>query len=132
MLFGLYNAPAVFQRTIDFELHELDGIACFVYLDDVVVFGCNEGEHLKNLELVLEGFQELNLTVKTCKCKFAQSNVLPLGYAISEHGISTNPGKIPAIVNLPIPTKVSEIKTFLGMSVYYRQLVPDHANKHTL
>ena len=108
-------------------MHGLVGTACFVYLDDVVVFGCNEEEHLRNLELVLERFREFNLTVNPSKCKFAQSKVLLLGYTISEHRISKNPDKIRAIVNLPIPTKVSEIRTFLGMSGYYRQLVPDYA-----
>ena len=99
-------------------------------LDDVVVFGCNEEKHLRNFELVLERFREFNLTVNPPKCKhgkFAQSKVLLLGYTISEHGISANPDKTRAIVNLPIPTKVSEIRTFLGMSGYYRQLVPDSA-----
>ena len=127
MPFGLCNAPAVFQRTIESVLHGLIGTACFVYLDDVVVFGYNEEEHLRNLELVLEQFREFNLTVNPSKCKFAQSKVLLLGYTISEHGISENPDKIRAIVNLPIPTKVSEIRTFLGMSGYYHQLVPDYA-----
>ena len=62
MPFGLCNAPAVFQRTIESVLHWLVGTACFVYLDDVLVFGCKEEEHLRNLELVLERFREFNLS----------------------------------------------------------------------
>ena len=31
-------------------LHGLSGSICYVYLDDVVVFGSNEGEHYDNLQ----------------------------------------------------------------------------------
>ena len=105
-------------------LHGLVGTACFVFLDDVFMFGCNEEEHLRNIELVLERFRQFNVTVSPAKCKFEKS----LAHTVSEHGILANPNKIRAIVNLPIPTKISELRTFLCMSAYYRQLMSDYAN----
>ena len=63
------------------------------------------------------------LTVKPAKCMFSQSSLLLLGYIVSKDGISA----VQAIADLPAPTKLSEIRTFLGMSGYYRQLVPNYA-----
>ena len=37
-------------------LGELNLIYCVIYLDDVIVFGCTEEEHLDNLRIVLEHF----------------------------------------------------------------------------
>ena len=38
MLFGLCNAPATFQRTMDHVVAGLQWITCLVYLDDVLVY----------------------------------------------------------------------------------------------
>ena len=50
-----------------------------------------------------------------------------LGYIISANGIRGNPEKTKAISSMKPPTNVSEVRTFLGMTGYYRQLVPDYA-----
>ena len=56
MPFGLKNAPATLQQMIDGALRGLVGKICFVYLDDIVVFGCTLEEHNKN---VFELFERL-------------------------------------------------------------------------
>ena len=70
MPFGLCNAPATFQRAMETVLHGLIGVAYYVYLDDVVVFGATPSEHAHNLRLVLERLQKHHFTLKTSKCKF--------------------------------------------------------------
>lgn len=50
--FGLKNAPAIFQRTIDDVLKEYIGKICYVYRDEIVILGKDEEEHLKNLETI--------------------------------------------------------------------------------
>ena len=42
-----------------------------IYLDDVIVFGCTEKEHLEHLPIVFERFQEFNLKLKPSKCCFS-------------------------------------------------------------
>lgn len=127
MPFGLCNAPATLQRALESILHDLIGVACFIYLDDIVVFGQNEVEHLHNLELIFERFRKHKLTIKPSKCKFLQPSVQLLGYIISEKGIAPNPSKVEAIKLMPSPTKLTELRTFLGMSGYYRQVIPNYA-----
>ena len=127
MPFGLANAPAIFQRTMERVLHGLIGKTCLVYLDDLVVFGTTPEDHLANLRLVFERLRKFNLTVKPSKCSFNKTEILLLGYVIDKNGIRSNPAKVAAIRDLPPPTKVSEVRTFLGMSGYYRNLVQNYA-----
>ena len=54
MLFGLCNAPVTFQHLMQNTLGELNLTYCVIYLDDVIIFGCTEEEHLKHLCVVFE------------------------------------------------------------------------------
>ena len=49
MPFGLCNMPATFQCLMQNALGELNLTFCVIYLDDVIVFGCTEDEHLEHL-----------------------------------------------------------------------------------
>ena len=44
--FGLSCAPAIFQKLIEQLVGDIPGVAC--YLDDIVVTGKSEQEHLDN------------------------------------------------------------------------------------
>ena len=54
MPFGLCNTPATFQRLMQNTLGELNLMYCMIYLDDVIVFGHMEVEHLEHLHVVFE------------------------------------------------------------------------------
>ena len=70
MPFGLCNAPVIFQHLMQNTLGELNLTYCVIYLDDIIVFGCTEEEHLECLHMVLERFREFNLKLKPSKCSF--------------------------------------------------------------
>ena len=57
MPFGLCNAPATFQHLMQNTLGELNLTYCVIYLDDVIVFGHMEEEHLEHLHVVFERFR---------------------------------------------------------------------------
>ncbi|CAC5376810.1 unnamed protein product [Mytilus coruscus] len=50
--FGAASSPAIFQEFMDKVLEGLDGVGCI--LDDLIITGKSDEEHLKNLELVLK------------------------------------------------------------------------------
>ena len=58
MLFGLCNTPATFQHLMQNTLGELNLMYCVIYLDDVIVFGRTEEEHLEHLHVVFKRFWE--------------------------------------------------------------------------
>ena len=80
MLFRLCNTPATFQCLMQNTLGELNLMYCVIYLDDVIVFGSTEKEHLEHLCMVFERFQEFNLKLKSSKCSFFQSEIIYLAH----------------------------------------------------
>lgn len=125
--FGLKNAPSIFQRTLDDILREHIAKRCYVYIDDIVIFGKDQEEHLKNLELVFKTLEDANLKVQLDKCEFLQREVEFLGFIVGTKGIKPNPKKVQAIINLSPPRTLKELRSFLGMSGYYRRFVRDYA-----
>ena len=97
MPFGLKNAPATFQRAIDDVLRDHIGKICYVYIDDVIVFGENFEQHLKNLETVLNTLNEAGLKIQLDKSEFLHEELEFLGYVIGSEGIKPNSGKVDVI-----------------------------------
>ena len=68
MPFGLCNAPVTFQHLMQNTLGELNLMYCVIYLDDVIIFGPTEEEHLEGLHVVFKRFWKFNLKLKPSKC----------------------------------------------------------------
>ena len=125
--FGLTNAPAQFQRIMNFVLSDLIGHSVLVYIDDIIVYSQNEEEHAKHLEMVFKRLRQYNLTLKASKCNIGKHEVELLGYVISSDGIRPQKSKTEAISGLACPSTVREVRSFLGMAGYYRQCIEQFA-----
>lgn len=84
-----------------------------LYLDDIVVFFTSNTQHLE-----WEG-----LKARLEKCAFLQQEVRYLGHVISSRGVATDPSKIEAVAQWPRPSSVTQLRSFLGFSSYYRRFV---------
>jgi hypothetical protein len=69
--YGLSNSPASFQRLMDIVMRDLVGNECYVFIDNVIVFGKTIEEHASRLEHVLQRFDRANLQPQPSKCVFA-------------------------------------------------------------
>ena len=83
MPFGLCNVPATFQCLMQNALGELNLTYCVIYLDDIIIFGCMEDEHLERLQVVFDCIREFNLKLKPAKCSFFQTEIVYLAAHIS-------------------------------------------------
>ena len=70
MPFGLCNTLVTFQHLMQNTLGKLNLMYCVIYLDDVIIFGRTEEEHLEHLHIVFKRFWEFNLKLKSSKCLF--------------------------------------------------------------
>ena len=104
---------------------DLIGQKCYVYLDDVVVFGTDY--HVSNLNEVLERLEKINLNVQINKCEFLKRECEFLGHIVTKDGIKPNPDKIKKILNWTLPINEKQIKQYLGLLRYYRKFIKDFA-----
>ena len=73
MPFGVASGPSIFQQFIEGLLQGCEGVA--IYLDDIIVTGSNDEDHLKNVENVLKRLEEAGVTVKQEKCSFMADSI---------------------------------------------------------
>ena len=128
MPFGLCNAGATFQRLMDVVMSGLHLDVCLVYLDDIVVFSKTTEEHLERLVRILGRLQSAGLKLKPEKCCLMQRSVSFLGHVVSDQGIATDPEKTKMVTEWPVPNSVKEVRSFLGLTGYYRRFVKDYAS----
>ena len=124
--FGVASAPAIFQRLMDTILQGVPGVIC--YIDDILVTGASEEDHLRNLEEVLRRLEEHGFRLKRGKCIFLAKSVEYLGHQIDRQGIRALPSKVEAIANAPQPTNVQELRSFLGLLNYYGKFIKNLAS----
>ena len=91
-----------------------------IYLDDIVVYNNNMEDHVEHLCKVLKVLRNNDLCMKQEKCRFAQPTAQFLGHTISHGEIRIDGNKVEAIKNWEAPTKVPELRSFLGLANYYR------------
>ena len=121
--YGISSAPTMFQKVMDTLLQGTIGVIC--YIDDILVTGQNEEEHLDNLAEVLKRLHNNGLRLKKEKCEFLKESVEFLGYKIDRNGLHTTSSKIEAMCKAPRPENQKQLKSFLGLIQYYSKFIPN-------
>ncbi|KII67988.1 Transposon Ty3-G Gag-Pol polyprotein [Thelohanellus kitauei] len=121
----LPQGPAIWQRTMEQILVGVPGVSCS--LDDIIVTGKSDDEHIRRLETIFEKFRENGLKLKMEECKFFQEKVEYCGIVITENGVEVAKSKTEALKNMPRPTNVTELRCFCGLISYYRSHIQDLA-----
>ncbi|KAJ9558521.1 hypothetical protein OSB04_013135 [Centaurea solstitialis] len=114
MPFGLCNAPATFQRCMMSIFSDMLENSMEVFMDDFSVYGTSYDDCLQNLEKILKRCEETDLVLNWEKCHFMVKEGIVLGHLISKRGIEVDRAKLEVIENLPEPTTVKGIRSFLG------------------
>ena len=120
--FGVSSAPSIFQRAIEGILQGLDHVS--VYLDDILLTGTTEEEHLQLLQEVLSRLEEAGLHLKKSKCAFMLPRVEYLGYIISADGIQPSAEKVCALMKASRPENTTQLRSFLGLLNFYNKFLP--------
>ena len=121
--FGVSSAPAIFQRVMDTLLKGIPN--CMAYLDDILVTGKTEQDHLNTLNRVLDVLSKAGLRLRKSKCTFMADDVAYLGFRVDSKGLSVLPEKTRAVLDAPTPRNREELQSFLGMVNFYGRFIPN-------
>lgn len=108
--FGVAAGPAIFQQTMASILSGLNGVGGI--LDDLIVTGPDDKEHLCNLENTLKRLDSMVVKLKKPKCVFMKPPVEYFTFVVDRHGIHLSPRKVQAIQEVPEPQNATELKSF--------------------
>ena len=100
-----------------------------VFIDDFTVYGSSFDACLDSMDKVLNRCIQSNLVLNFKKCHFMVEQGIILGHVISSKGIKVDPAKISIISNLPYPSSVREVRSFLGHVGFYRCFIQDFSKK---
>jgi transposase InsO family protein len=118
---GISSAPDIFQSIMAEILGDLD--FCRVYIDDILIISNGTFEdHMQKLEIVLKRLEERGFRANIRKCFFARDELEYLGYWLTRQGIQPQPKKVEAICRLTAPQNRRQLRHFLGMVNYYRDM----------
>lgn len=127
MSFGLCNAPATFQATMNDISRELLHKSVIVFFDDILVFNTTMEDHLGHLSQVFSILDKHHFHLKPAKCSFGQSSIAYLGHIVTEGTVEPDPLKIQGVIDWSTAKSVKGLRGFLGLSGFYRRFVQGYA-----
>jgi hypothetical protein len=126
MFFGLTNSPSTFQEMMNviykdiIERHAARGTIIQIYMDHIAITTSRTlQDHINVVHNVLRVAEQHNLYFKLSKCTFHASSIDYLGVIIEKGMTCMDPVKIAGIKNWPTPTKVKDVRSFLGFCNFY-------------
>lgn len=122
---GLKQSSAWFGHLMQTVMQGIDGTC--VYLDDILIHGITWESHIKELHQVLTRLRQYNLKLNLQKSVFGKLKTTYLGYVVSGDGVEISASKIDAIQKFPTPNSKKKIKSFVGITNYFRRLIPGFA-----
>lgn len=127
MPFGLSIAPSSFSRMMALAFSGLSPEHCFTYMDDLIVMGFSEQNHIENLRKVFETCRKCCLKLNPEKCQFFKTEVSFLGHVCTNEGLRADPKKIAVMQRYPRPHDKDSVRRFVAFANYYRRFVENFA-----
>ena len=128
MSFGLTNGPTTFMDLMNSVFQSYLDFFIIVFIEDILVYSKNEGEHMDNLRVVLQVLKEYQLFDRYRKCEFCLRLVEFPGHIISREGVEVDPRKTEAVKKWPRPLTPIDVSSFLGLAGCHRRLMDDFAS----
>lgn len=123
--FGLTNAPAAFQRSMEEILGPLRDDCCVPYLDDILCYSQSFEVHVEVVRKVLQALQVHGVKLRPEKCELFKAEVRYVGRLVSAEGVRIDPKDLEAILALKArsPQTVGDLRRILGFLSYYRSYI---------
>jgi len=97
MPFGLKNAKATYQMTMQTILEDMLNKMVECYVDDLVVKSKKRLVHLQDLGQIIKRLRKCQLKMNPLKCAFGVMSGKFLGFVVRHRGIEISQAKVRAI-----------------------------------
>ena len=132
MPFGLCNATATFQRLMARHSRaslRKYGNLIMCYVDDVVIATPTLEDLIERLEEVFSCMKQAGLKCKPSKCEILRDSIKYLGRLVDKHGVRPDPEAVEAVLTWKAPRTDTQLMSFLGFAIYYREFIKGYADK---
>ena len=126
LCYGVNSSGPIFQSVIDDTLLGCKMTCCRV--DDILISGRTDKEHLANLNDVIRRLEERGFRCNLEKTKIMQDEVIYLGHRVTKDGISPIKSRVADLLKAPVPKNKDELVSFLGAVNYYRRYLANLSN----
>jgi len=128
MSFGLCNALATFQATMNEIFQPYLGWFVIVLFDDILIYSKMVDEHLLHFTaisycLLTNNFFFEENKVHVCLCYYR----IPWSYYLP-NGVEADPKKLKVMIAWPVPTNIKQLRGFLGLTGFYRKFICGYAS----
>ena len=123
MPFGLKNAPAYFQKTMNTIFAGLIWKMCLLYMNNLLVFSKTFREYIIVLQKVFVRACESNLKLHGLKCELFLKQLEFFRHEVSTEGIHTSSKKTEAIRKIAVPDNAKKTHTFVGLASFYHKFI---------
>jgi hypothetical protein len=126
---GLKGAASWFQQQIATKV--LAGLIekiCELYIDDIIVYAETQEELLERVSEVLSRLQQFNVKANPSKLVIGLENIEYVGRSLSHDGIELSAERKQQIFEIAEPTLQKGMKSFLGMTGYFRAHIPKYVD----
>jgi hypothetical protein len=130
MPFGLTGAPSTFANMTAQHLYDLIVKEIMeLFVDDGGAAADTFEEMMSKLTQIFTCIRETNLSLSASKCEFFMSQIVFAGASVGQKGVQPDLQKLTAIVNWKIPENATALAGFLGLTGWFRDLIPGYAKK---
>ena len=129
MPFGLKNAGATYQRVVTTIFHDMMHKTMEDYVDDTLVKSMHRRSHLADLSPILDRMEQFSLRLNPKKCAFGVTSQKLVGYIISTKGIEVDPKKVQAIMEMPPPRSIKQMRGLQGWLQSIQRFISQLADK---
>ena len=123
LVMGLSNASNSWQRLMLQILRPVLRRTTICFIDDLLLYGNDEAQHLKDIREVFELLKEHGIKMKLKKCSFFDTSTTFMGHQIDKNGVAPDPVKLQKIADLPPPSSLRQLQQFLGAVAYYNRMI---------